>query len=102
MSSSFGIARKRRLGQFGHSDLGIESQLFPVFACQTFVSDHLKSLGYEILRPHQMMKQKAFGTRQFIVASELFEKCRTGPLMRTLARVCNSFFDLNPLFFGMR
>src|ERR1044072_216489 len=100
MSTFFRIACERRLDQLGHSQLRIDSELFPVFARQILVREHLKSLGNEILRAHQMMEQKAVGTSQSIVASELFEKCRTSPLMRTLARVCNSFFYLNPLLFG--
>jgi len=100
MSTFFRIAGKRRFDQLGHSELRIESELFPVFARQTLVSEHLKSLGNEILRAYQMMEQKAVGTSQFIIAVELCEERRASPLMRTLARICNSFFDLNPLFFG--
>ena len=77
MSTFFRIACERRLDQLGHSELRIDSELFPVFARQILVREHLKSLGNEILRAHQMMEQKAVGTSQFIVAAELFEKCRT-------------------------
>jgi hypothetical protein len=46
MSTFSGIASKRRFDQLGHSELRIHAHLFPRFALDIVVSEHLKPNGF--------------------------------------------------------